>query len=83
MLKINEKTSMVWGMVMMVVMAGFTQLDLQRGMVDAEAFLQGLIGDVDESVMSVHRISDDVRGQRDFLGTQRPDMHVMDGRDAR
>ena len=67
MLKINEKTSMVWGMVMMVVMAGFTQLDLQRGMVDAEAFLQSLIGDVDESVMSVHRISDDVRGQRDFL----------------
>ena len=69
MLKINEKTSMVRGMVMMVVMAGFTQLDLQRGMVDAEVFLQGLIGAVDESVMSVHRISDDVRGQRDFLGT--------------
>ena len=39
MLKINEKTSMVRGMVMMVVMAGFTQLDLQRGMVDTEAFL--------------------------------------------
>ena len=79
MLKINEKTLVVRGVVMMIVMAGFTQLDLQRGMVDAEALLQGLIGAIDESVMSVDGVTHDMRRQRDFLGAERPDVHVVDG----
>ena len=77
MLKINEKISVVRGVIVVVVQAALTQLDLQCGVIDAEALQQRGIGIVDELVVAVTGVAHDMGGQCDFLGAERPDMQMV------
>ena len=56
--------------------------DLQRGVADAETSLQFTAGFDQERITGIFPGHDKMRGQRDFGGAHRPDMEVVDRRNA-
>src|SRR5690606_22035663 len=64
------------------VVAGRAEFHLQGRVVDAEARVQVVVDAIEEGVVAVAAGADQVRGHRDLAGSQRPDVKVVDGRDA-
>src|SRR5690606_35582494 len=64
------------------VVAARAELHLQGRVVDAEALVQFVVDAVEERVVAVAAGADQMRGHRNLAGTQRPDVKVVDGRNA-
>ena len=71
----------MWRAVVLVVAAA-PEFDLQRRVVDAEAFVQILAHGIDEGVVIRGIRAHQVRGHRDLARAQRPDVDVVHRGDA-
>src|SRR5690606_1691814 len=72
----------VRGAVVAVVQAGAAELDLQRGVVDAETRVQLAMDVVQERVVAVAAGPHQVCGHRDLARAQRPVVHLVHRADA-
>src|SRR6478736_107841 len=71
--------ALVMGRFIVLVVAPGSELDLQRRMVDPEAFVEIVGHRIDEDVVVLRIGADQVRGHGHFARAQRPDVHVVYG----